>query len=1784
VPWDGSPNIIYLGQRNSYIDGGAIRLDNPSDQDVVVQNVTVHEPNHNGTQVYSLWGTFTIPAHFSVILTQTRTPENFDTSDFGIPGHGCGQYAGPNEFPPEIDISLGNGESGSLFDRGHILDTGGFDGVCLGNESHGWQAVGILGGNQQATVFLSPPSQPAQVNTSATVVADVTDASNLPLANVQVDFAVTSGPNNGSQGSAFTDSQGLAGFSYTGTTVGTDTLQASVTNVVSGTIFSNNATVAWQTAPLPTNTPTRTSTPTATPTTAGQPTATPIPTGIAIPGWIGGPASGSTVSGTVPIILGQGVTLSQGQVVYYPSDNTGDVTVLNPNAQGGPGSTIATLDTTTLASQSYIVQLIGTDSNNNQLTSAILVTVVGENKPGRLTFSVTDLVVPLTGLPIAIGRTYDSLERDQSEDFGHGWKLSVGSPHLEVDQANNVTLTQPGGRRVTFFFQPQSYPFPFNFLRLPHYTPEAGVHGDLISDGCSVLVSSGGSLICFPDATTYHPTAYQYTDPSGQAYTMGADGSLRTIRDRTGNTITFTPNGITSSVGNANVPFVRDGQGRITQITDPLGHVYQYSYNNAGDLVNVNLPGVTNPITYTYDSSHLVLSGIDPRGNSAATTSYYPDGRLQSITDSMGQTTHYSYDLASNTTTITNPDGGVTVSQYNGYGLLTNQTDALGHTTSYQYDAARNLTDITDPLNHTTHFTYDAQGNRTSMTDPLNHSTHYTFDQYGNPLSITDPLNSTQTISTDYNSLPVDISDSLGSLGGYTWDAHGNPLSRYDGMGRQTLFSYDQYGNKTAETDPLGATTGYTYDALGDMLTQTDPLSNTTTFQYDPLGRLITQTDPLGNVTHFEYDFDGNQTAQVDALGRRTTYTYDADNRLTRVTYPDTTTQTYTYDFRGNVLTQTDQSGHVTTYTYDLAGQLTSVTYADGTPDASTTHYTYDAAGRKTSETDGLGHTTTFQYDDAGRLTSQTDPLNHATSYEYDAANRLTAQTDPDGHRTTFTYDVRGRQTATTYPDTTSEHWTYDADGNAITYTDQAAKTTSYSYDDVGRLTLVVNPLNQWTVYAWDPTGHLQSTTDANGRQTSYAYDAIYRNTRKTLPDGSFESYGYDPVGNRLATLLTDGHTNSFQYDALNRMTQTAYFDGQTVNYTYTPTGKRATAVDARGTTTYQYDNLDRVVRVTQPGSSQSVSYTYDAASRRSSLTTTAGTTSYGYDNANHLTGVTDPQGRATGYVYDPAGLRTRLNLPNGVQVDYGYDTLNRLTGIVQHKGLQQPMASYAYTLGPAGNRVSVTQVDGSHINWSYDDAYRLTGETMTDAGNNVTRQTSYSYDPVGNRTTMTLNGQTTAYTYNNLDQLTNAGGTSYQYDGRGNLTQIGTGANAQTFTYDDADRLTSATGPGGSATYAYDADGRRVKQTSAGAVTNYLWDELSANGDVVLETNGSGSILASYVVGPTYDNRGQPGSACGGARACSGSELISQTRGGTVSFYLQDAQEDVRALTDISGNVTDRYNYDAFGLLFNQQGNTLNPYRYADQQFDALTGLYSLRARYYSPTTGRFLTRDTMAAPLNDPIELDRYAYARDNPVNHGDPTGLAVAAPPIPFPRPVPLPRPVEIPRAALEYALLLMIAIIAIPAIQALGEAIKCIFTKVASVLMALARCGSCLEALKANTQRRCRIAICEFSLSRVPNIGRHILDAQNAGYPMLLTRTTDPAISRANRRAACGGFVRTTPTGTCDEYPFATTLQGGAGASTREVPKFENDSQGGTLSQCYSRENIGNGDSYAVVVVP
>jgi len=122
-----------------------------------------------------------------------------------------------------------------------------------------------------------------------------------------------------------------------------------------------------------------------------------------------------------------------------------------------------------------------------------------------------------------------------------------------------------------------------------------------------------------------------------------------------------------------------------------------------------------------------------------------------------------------------------------------------------------------------------------------------------------------------------------------------------------------------------------------------------------------------------------------------------------------------------------------------------------------------------------------------------------------------------------------------------------------------------------------------------------------------------------------------------------------------------------------------------------------------------------------------------------------------------------------------------------------------------------------------------------------------------------------------------------------------------------------------------------------------------------------------------------------------------------------------------------------------------------------------------------------------------------------------------------------------------------------------------------------------ATRTDIQTRSRrdLPVLKISRSRMPRIAAHIEDAQTRRYPGVLTYA--PQMQRINRAIACGGFVPTHG-GTCDEYPFAVTMEGGLGASIAEVPLQEQRRQGGTISSFVRRHKLLPGNQFLVLVVP
>ena len=185
--------------------------------------------------------------------------------------------------------------------------------------------------------------------------------------------------------------------------------------------------------------------------------------------------------------------------------------------------------------------------------------LAGNYKPGRVTATVTDFTVPSAGLSIQIQRTYDSLIKSQSSDFGYGWQLGLNAVNLTVDTVGDVTLTI-GGQRHTFYFTPSSTIIPNYYV--PQYTAEPGFYGSVSNtgDNCSgVLLAIGNVYQCGINnaGSSYQSSGFKYTDPYGRVYTIGATGALQSLKDLNGNTLTLAASGITSSTG-LNIPFVRD--------------------------------------------------------------------------------------------------------------------------------------------------------------------------------------------------------------------------------------------------------------------------------------------------------------------------------------------------------------------------------------------------------------------------------------------------------------------------------------------------------------------------------------------------------------------------------------------------------------------------------------------------------------------------------------------------------------------------------------------------------------------------------------------------------------------------------------------------------------------------------------------------------------------------------------------------------------------------------------------------------------------------------------------------------------------------------------------------------------------------------------------------------------------------------------------------------------------------------------------------------------------------
>jgi RHS repeat-associated protein len=543
--------------------------------------------------------------------------------------------------------------------------------------------------------------------------------------------------------------------------------------------------------------------------------------------------------------------------------------------------------------------------------------------------------------------------------------------------------------------------------------------------------------------------------------------------------------------------------------------------------------------------------------------------------------------------------------------------------------------------------------------------------------------------------------------------------------------------------------------------------------------------------------------------------------------------------------------------------------------------------------------------------------------------------------------------------------YTYDADGNLEAAVDPDGNKTKYTYDADNERTAVEEPNGTKTETEYDSQGQVIGQTDGNKHTTKYVRNLLEEVTEVVDPLGRKTTKEYDLVGNLTSLTNPAKQTTTYTYDPANRLVEVKYSDGKTptVKYEYNKDGDRTAMTDGTGTSKYTYDQLDRLTE-TENGNKEKVKYEYDLANELTKITyPNEKSVSRTYDKAGRLEKVTDWLEHATKFSYDADSDLTATTFPSETADEdkYAYNESDQMKEVKMVKSTET-LASLLYVRDKDGRVVSATG-KGLPGEEKTSDEYDPNGRLTKGAA------TAYEYDAANNPTKIA----TGTYKYNEADEPETGPSLTYTYNELGERTKTtpSTGP-ATTYGYDEAGNLISVERPKEGEipkiedTYAYNGEGLRASQTISGTTSYIAWD-MAEELPLIL-----GDGTNSYIYGP------------GGLPV----EQIN-TSTGAVTYLHHDQAGSTRLLTGLTGVVTGKCTYGAYGTP-TCEGTATTPLGYDAQYTNTDTDLIYMRARVYDPATAQFMSSDPLKAITGEP-----YSYAGDNPLNASDPSGLIFGIP---------------------------------------------------------------------------------------------------------------------------------------------------------------------------------------------
>ncbi len=1191
------------------------------------------------------------------------------------------------------------------------------------------------------------------------------------------------------------------------------------------------------------------------------------------------------------------------------------------------------------------------------------------------------------------------------------WGIDVGSYPLNLGDQNGDGVTdQIAGQQIVTTSSPVVDVFTgasSQIILVKTYKDDGRVLTTCTAEGALTLYTygsdaSGGYLqevIADIDPLAAPPnggTAY-WTKPAGVAHVAA---SSKWVRDTWG---------YISSERNARgirTVFTRNVLGEVLRAREAVG----IGTNIDPDLVALwSLAGhMVLPAYETYGfydaNGNLVRSEVENRNAgfetnpwSTTTWSYnrqnLQNSMVQELDSSTDALTRYLYDDRGNQISATSPEGNEDSFAYDERNFLwksiagSSDGDVSGETT-YHYTPNGKIREIEHPD--------DLDG------DGLREKTLYVYDGRHRLMDEISPVGTVRRQLYDGK----DFSDGfqvLGALGGPSKtqnDTTGNVLLS------EIRFTRDALNRIVTQTDvafvpdtnlslpytynPGDSVTLYQYDRDGNITRTRDPNGDEVSFTYDGLMRQITALDPVGNYTLNTYDKGGNlrftRTEEVDHLGnpngeeKSAWMLYDGLGRLVRTTDTEGRCEYRTYSSQNQVVAQAD-SRTASAPTLDPLGILPPYLLI-GSP-GNAKRFSRDASGRVRTvasdlHVDGLGNSMAMLFANFNPST----PLAAAeavTQMVYDRNDRLTSTTT-GGKTVSMLYDDRDRMFRRTFPDLTYFDLEFNRDGSILEQRDYDALFNLH-----GGMTLSRDGDSRVV------SSELNQLSLPGSSGTHYEYSGLNQETRMVddngpLPD-SVVTRSWDSLG-RMLVETQDGYTVTTEYDAHSNRVGLWY-----------PNGRHLT----RG-----YDELDRLESIfdgLQPVA-QSDYFGVGRLAHRTLGNNVSLSLEQPLPSTSDVTGYSPDGNRRNAFHLDPGGLMID-------RYEEAYDVNEQR--VAEARELYSPPGVGASTLSDA---------------MEYDSLDRLRRFERDDDGFQADRVQEYDIDQDSTWLSMTVNGLSHAFGTGLTWAYDSIAGEALQHDSAGNRT----GDRWFTYIYDGFDRLIEVKRNDNSQTFlrfGYDAYDRRIRKEftntkSQLVTTRYLYDR----DEVVEERTGLGSLVAQYVQGDMLD------------------DVIQMRRdldsNGSLDdvYYLMDPFGNVSALTDDTGNVIERYTYDAYGaprflnsagvdqdLLSSAWNNPrLFTGTYYDHEFASMkeaidvvhsyftpwsraTGQYYFRSRHMDPAEGRFLTRDPMSVDGNTTMQphllvgriLDKgtnespYAFVANSPHNRKDPLGQQDTRPPV-------------------------------------------------------------------------------------------------------------------------------------------------------------------------------------------